>query len=258
MNLVMLSAIMATSSFVAGMLPISISLSPRQLRAVTALGSGLLIGTALIIIIPEGIQTLYQSPSNSHPNPTSSKDHQSKNDNNDNDGDPHTTVALALIAGFLLMYLIDVLPPLRSSAHHHHHHQSIPLTSSDSDHDLLDPPSKPAAAASHAHATTIGLVIHSFADGIALGASSATPASSLGFVVFLAILVHKAPAAFGLTTALLKGGAGKRTARAHLALFSVAAPVGAVVTWAALRAVGGVESSFGTGVALMFSGGTFL
>ena len=38
---------------------------------------------------------------------------------------------------------------------------------------------------------TLGLVIHGTADGIALGASSLSDRSSLGLIVFLAVLVHK-------------------------------------------------------------------
>ena len=38
---------------------------------------------------------------------------------------------------------------------------------------------------------TLGLVIHAMADGIALGASSLSEKGSLGFVIFLAVIVHK-------------------------------------------------------------------
>jgi zinc transporter 9 len=38
---------------------------------------------------------------------------------------------------------------------------------------------------------TLGLVIHAMADGIALGASSLSESGGLGFVVFLAVIVHK-------------------------------------------------------------------
>jgi zinc transporter ZupT len=38
---------------------------------------------------------------------------------------------------------------------------------------------------------TLGLVIHSAADGIALGASATSPKAGLGLVVFLAIFIHK-------------------------------------------------------------------
>jgi zinc transporter 9 len=116
--------------------------------------------------------------------------------------------------------------------------------------------------------TTLGLVIHAAADGIALGASSAASGGSgkrnLGFIIFFALMLHKAPAAFGLTSVLLKQGLSKRMARAHLVVFSLAAPVGALLTWSAAQILGFAgnddpsEGEFFCGLLLLFSGGTFL
>lgn len=117
---------------------------------------------------------------------------------------------------------------------------------------------------SQGSATTIGLVIHAAADGIALAASSFISESSVGFMVFVALMVHKAPAAFGLTSVLLKQGLTKRQARAHLLVFSLAAPIGALATWALVNVAagghieGGETTKFWTGLLLLFSGGTFL
>lgn len=83
-------------------------------------------------------------------------------------------------------------------------------------------------------------------------------------------MIHKAPAAFGLTSVLLKQGLGKRGARAHLVVFSLAAPAGALGTWIVVRILGGggsgaeagaageMHTKWWTGVLLLFSGGTFL
>jgi zinc transporter 9 len=247
LTLLVLSSIMAASSFLAGILPLSLSLSQRQLRIITALGGGILVGTALIIIIPEGIETLYSDESA----------HKSKRaDEHDHADSRSGYVGLSLVLGFALMYLIDVIPPLMATSNHS---VSIPLTSSEMDDEPITP-HKGAHSHSHVHATTIGLVVHSFADGIALGASSTMP--SVGLIVFGAIMLHKAPAAFGLTAALLKQGLNKRAARTHLLLFSLAAPMGAFVTWAIVNTLAGSDaqegSAFWTGVAMVFSGGTFL
>jgi zinc transporter 9 len=82
-------------------------------------------------------------------------------------------------------------------------------------------------------------------------------------IVFLAIMLHKAPAAFGLSAVLLRAGLAKRQARGHLIVFSLAAPVGAIVTWILLNVLGsegagGEGIQWWTGVLLLFSGGTFL
>ena len=195
------------------------------------------------------------------------------------------------------MYLIDVLPktsaqlllsrrrpsrPLHislSSLHRGVHDASVssPLSSpalAAAD-DASDPSSTPRSSPP---TTTLGLVIHAIADGIALGASTATtssnpngPAQNLGIIVFLALMLHKAPAAFGLTAVLLKQGLSTRAARAHLIIFALAAPVGAFATWVAVNLLGashmvgtkldnsGVDrGAWWTGVVLIFSGGTFL
>ncbi len=112
-------------------------------------------------------------------------------------------------------------------------------------------------------ATTTGLVIHAAADGIAMGASSSTSNTKLGFIIFVAIMLHKAPAAFGLTSVLLKQGLSKRAARGHLIIFSLAAPFGALLTFLLIHLLGGgaMEGEAGqwwTGMLLLFSAGTFL
>ena len=173
---------------------------------------------------------------------------------------PHAWIGISLTLGFILMYLIDTLPSLRPIPPPRTHN-----VYSLSDLSSASPPSpsgQPVPKA--AFSTTLGLVIHAAADGIALGASSSQP--SLSFIIFIAIMIHKAPAAFGLTSVLLKQGLGKRMARAHLVAFSVAAPLGALATWLTVRilGVGGVGLGgeeairWWTGVLLLFSGGTFL
>ena len=194
-----------------------------------------------------------------------------------NDREPHVWIGISLILGFILMFLIDRLP---QHAHERAHANQKPMHISlsnlsqglhrapspspshmDDEEDVGDAPHGPVQKAS---STTIGLVIHAAADGIALGAGSSMSHSNLGFIVFVAIMIHKAPAAFGLTSVLLKQGLTKRTARTHLVIFSLAAPFGAISTFIAVQLFGsgilGGENGtkFATGVLLLFSGGTFL
>ncbi|KIW02524.1 uncharacterized protein PV09_06322 [Verruconis gallopava] len=304
-----LGGIMALASFVAGSLPLSFALSQRQMRIISALGTGLLVGTALIVIIPEGMQTMYAADAHAAPkaHPAEapkkgglaalalhgvgpqqqsneeagraeelaelsgramhwitdlfSRSIQARESTNGSEEASHAWVGVALIVGFILMYLIDALQKPAPSRGQH-----IPLTTLDEP-DAPDGTIEPQMPASKS--TTIGLVIHAFADGIALGASSADTStqSALGLIVFFAILVHKAPAAFGLTSVLLKQGLGKRAARAHLLCFSLAAPFGALATWTLVKLLGSSSyasvasesnSQWWTGLMLVFSGGTFL
>lgn len=107
---------------------------------------------------------------------------------------------------------------------------------------------------------TIGLVVHAAADGVALGAAATTRHSDVEFIVFLAIMLHKAPAAFGLVTFLMHEGVSRRQIRRNLMLFALAAPILTLVTFFLLgneqRAK--LDSGNGTGLAMLFSAGTFL
>jgi zinc transporter 9 len=108
-------------------------------------------------------------------------------------------------------------------------------------------------------------VIHAAADGIAMGASASSSDTKVGFIIFIALMVHKAPAAFGLTSILLKQGLSKRAARGHLIVFSLASPLGAWATYILVNLLGGGEpggesqwNKWWTGMLLLFSAGTFL
>ncbi|ORY15186.1 Zinc/iron permease [Clohesyomyces aquaticus] len=375
--LLTLSAIMAIASFLAGILPLSFTLSPRQLRFITFLGTGVLVGTSLVVIIPEGIETMYSAAGQGHAHagrdvgkivsvasqqvglkhpgefpamerseakasmPLHRRDAVDTNfirggaikapaaiivergpedkakqeaekgkgkeepkpqkggDDDSTEGlkeghdrvhapngkeqpgakheeriDPHAYVGVALVLGFILMFLVDHLPEALSSGKpryqplhislsdlsrgpHNSSTATLPGTASPMPGSEPTPPARSSS-------TTIGLIIHACADGIALGASSTAPSTSLSLIIFLAIMLHKAPAAFGLTSVLLKQGLSKRTAQKHLIFFSLSAPAGALATWAIVNFLGrtrlGGEDglTFTTGWILLFSGGTFL
>lgn len=111
----------------------------------------------------------------------------------------------------------------------------------------------------------LGLIIHALADGIALGASVDSPDSSLRIVVVLAIMVHKAPASIGTCTLLMSLQLSRTDIRWAILVFSLATPVGAISTYAAIqfvfRVTGGAEATINArdiGAILSFSGGTFL
>lgn len=215
------------------------------------------------------IKAKRDSSSNPRAEPEKPKDEPS---HSHNEGElPTFFIGFSLVIGFVLMFLIDRLP-----AHATENLQSAPATRHISLDNLEsssvrgDDESQgflgsltPSSRQTRGFATTVGLIIHATADGIAMGASAVTDDMKLGFIIFLAIMIHKAPAAFGLTSVLLKQGLSKRAARVHLVAFSLAAPVGALTTYLAVSAVGGsgMQGEAGqwwTGMLLLFSGGTFL
>ncbi|KAH8594860.1 ZIP zinc transporter-domain-containing protein [Bisporella sp. PMI_857] len=352
--LVVVSVVMALSCFLAGALPLSMTLSSSQLRLISTIGMGVLVGTSLIVIIPEGIEAVYSADTGGHSHARRSlrarvhaaevqwpssrvnaivervkleshagsevversvealdfasklerrkttifvredpatpppKDAEGEKDKvepatpPENEADHHEQepptfyIGLSLILGFILMFLIDKLPRHASenfqSAPAPRHisldnlsqglHSSIP-SNDDIESESFLQSLTPSPKQTRSLATTIGLVIHAFADGIAMGASASSSDKSLGFIIFLAIMVHKAPAAFGLTSVLLKQGLSKRAARGHLIVFSLASPFGALSTWLLVGLLGGkhMEGPAGqwwTGMLLLFSAGTFL
>lgn len=107
---------------------------------------------------------------------------------------------------------------------------------------------------------TIGLVVHAAADGIALGAAATTSHKDVEMIVFLAIMLHKAPAAFGLVSFLLHEGIDRKRIRKHLAIFSIAAPLLALLTYFGIgpEQKETLNSVNATGIAMLFSAGTFL
>ncbi|KAI9885615.1 MAG: alpha subunit of pyruvate dehydrogenase [Watsoniomyces obsoletus] len=339
-------------SLLAGALPLSFALSPSQIRLISTVGVGVLVGTSLVVIIPEGVETLYSAGRAHEPHsrrppistplpqagtpllvrgidsnsiygraeelnvpglndlsalpgpvipatiPDSSSAGSSaadsvevpatkfSEDQNPSqvlpelgegktvpERSPHAYIGISLLLGFVLMYLIDKIPQHAANGvqgPRRPHHISLAnlaqglsggtATGSFDDHEAHVASPRPARTLS----TTIGLVIHAAADGIALGASTSSSNMNLGFMVFLAIMFHKAPAAFGLTSVLLKQGMGKRRARSHLLIFSLAAPVGALTTWSFVNVAGrgrigaDEETQWWTGILLLFSAGTFL
>ncbi|KAK8856585.1 Zinc/iron permease [Apiospora arundinis] len=269
---------MALASFLAGALPLSMTLSQAQLRLISSIGVGLLVGTSLIVIIPEGVEAISDASLAGHNRLKARVDDPPTHTPSNHPPEPVPTfyVGLSLIMGFVLMFLIDRLPRHASEnfqqppAPRHISLSNLAGTTRAVDEEESEGflgSLAPSPKQSRSLATTIGLVIHAAADGIAMGASATAPNMQLGFIVFIAIMVHKAPAAFGLTSVLLKQGLSKRAARGHLIVFSLASPFGAWATYILVKLLGGGSigadgenhvSQWWTGMLLLFSGGTFL
>ena len=60
-SILLLSAAMLAGAFGAGEIPLHLNLNQRQFTNFNSLGAGLLLGTALAVIIPEGVHSLYEA-----------------------------------------------------------------------------------------------------------------------------------------------------------------------------------------------------
>ena len=209
-QLIVFSTVMLVGSYGAGYVPLFMPMSEEKLHLVSVMGAGLLVGVAFAVIVPEGVQTLikaYQLKEEDQHHAMEGLD---------------KAVGVSLVLGFLFMLLIDQIATSHSSRG-----AAVP----NSDPEASRPKTRPSAVS---WTTTLGLVVHAAADGIALGAAAATNQMDVELIVFLAIMLHKAPAAFGLVTFLLHENLERFRIRKHLIAFSFSAPVMAVLTYGLL------------------------
>ncbi|KAL4548184.1 hypothetical protein Ndes2526B_g07376 [Nannochloris sp. 'desiccata'] len=290
----------------AGYIPYYITVRESKLQLISALGGGLLLGSALAVVIPEGFHAFNDiGDADGH-------DHHHHDDDGGHLHDDGTATAappaglagLALVAGFLLMMFLD---QAQSHEHHHHHHHHVGHAHC-SDDDTLAPPEKPSSNAGTAAAVgtvsgvnpsadtpvsghvipssdnskgklgavasvtnllglgttsaadraVLGLLVHCASDGLALGSAFLSGNAALSFVVGAAMVLHKAPMAFGLTSYLQSCRWPWAKAQRTLIIFSATAPASSLVTYTLLSAVPMFTTPTAVSLAILFSGGTFL
>lgn len=238
LTVTLISVAMFLGTFLLGFIPLLFKLSERSLQFISILGAGLLCGTALAIVIPEGVGLLEEAWEASSSDPPSSLNSSDTNVTSTDEGPPpRVFIGVALTLGFTLMFIVDQLGNYFSmKSQSNHLHNSVGITA------------------------TLGLVIHAAADGFALGAAVATGQVSVQVIVFFAVILHKAPAAFGLVSYLMHTGLDKKYIQGHLLAFSAAAPIVAIATYFILYASGTSPQSqlTATGIGMLFSAGTFL
>jgi zinc and cadmium transporter len=101
-------------------------------------------------------------------------------------------------------------------------------------------------------AAFVAITLHSLIDGVAFGSSLIVP--SLAPPVFLAIAIHKIPAAFSLCSILLLAGYSRGRALFHIFGFSTGTPIGAILSYLFLRGLSEEVIAIAIGV----SAGSFL
>jgi len=261
-TLLLLSFAMLVGCYLAGAVPLAFSLSDEKLRLVSVLGAGLLVGTALAVIIPEGVHALL-FPSgdhheghhvvekaagvntgavvgSAHKEDIKLAGAEAHHHESESGVELHSWIGVALVLGFVFMLIVDQI------GGHVHSHVSAADSSAGQNRNKIT--------------ATLGLVVHAAADGIALGAAASTSQTHVEIIVFIAIMLHKAPAAFGLVSFLLHEGFDRARIRKHLTVFAFSAPVLAIITYVGLNQSGkdALLNNNATGIAMLFSGGTFL
>ena len=229
-SLLVLSAGIFIVGMIGGYIPLYREWSLDKLSLMVAFGGGTLFAAALFLMLPEGWEHIEE-------------------------GMPWTdveagfVVAVAITVGFLLMYLLENLA-LPHLGHDHEEH----LGHSEAAH-AAESPSERAVHQVGGLSAFVALSMHTLIDGIALG-TAVTGGNDIAFggLVFVAIIFHKIPAAFSLTSALKADHYPNRTALAYLAIFNAMVPVGAVLAFVVLFGL----PVWLLGAMLCFSAGTFI
>ena len=205
---------------VGGLLPIITQSKENtsKLKMLTGIASGIIIASAMLVVIPEGFELASE------------------------DGHAETLVlGGAILAGFALMLILEG-SGIGHAIHEEHH---------DHEHDH---------GHSHVHhgpsgwMLVFGLSLHAATDGLAIGAAAASGGVTVTAAVALAVLIHKAPAAFSLGVFSMHERGDKNKSIRDVVIFSLATPVMIMVAFYALA---DMEHHL-IGLAMLFSAGTFL
>lgn len=223
-SLVLLGIFMFITCIAVQVIPLKTNLAPCQLNNALSLSVGMLVGTALALVVPEGVELLIEGQ-----------------------GDfawkvPFLfAVGAPILLGFVVMYLLD-------------HHQIIqkrffPHTSTDK-HDIsyiksiiLTP-------------LTFSLILHSLVDGFALGVSSQDELLSVHYIFYTMIILHKLPTAFSLSVVLIQQGLPQNLFYVHILAFALTTPLASLISYPFAKLA--LASHVGLALLLLFSSGTFL
>jgi zinc transporter 9 len=255
--LFILCASMFLGAFGSGYVPLMFNLSENKLRLITIFGAGLLVGTALVVVIPEGISMHYEgqlkhaaaaaAAAHAHGGRLlgealhgeggegsllagASHAHGEEEVTHAHPG--HWQIGAALALGFAFQLVVDRL----SGGLHAHSHGVLGGGGGGGAGGGGGGAQAEAAAAATDHSAKsksamAGMIVHAAVDGVALGATLREGDSALSLLVFLAIMLHKAPSSFGLASYLLHHGITPEGVKRRLLLFSSAAPLGAFCTY---------------------------
>ena len=150
----------------------------RYLRYFVALGSGFMLATALLEMLPESMQLA------------------------------GAKAPLLILAGYFLVHFFE-----HAVTGHFHFGEETHA--------------EEFVAAHKGYSVLFGLAIHTFFDGIAI-ASGFLVSNWLGWVIFLAVFLHKIPEGFTAASIMIASGRSKRVAWAASAILGAATLAGVI------------------------------
>ena len=195
-------------------------LTEDSLQRLTGIASGLRLGSALLVVLPEGFHMASRQ-----------------------DGLAYSPLALgtAVAGGFIFMLILEGMGlSLAIHEEHHDHHAGH-------GHGHVHHPKSGLVMA-------VGLSMHAIGDGLAIGAATASGQTSISVLVAFGVLVHRGPAALSLGVFSSHETATRKSLSSGLLLFALATPAGAISAYFVLDDASGPL----VGVVLLFSAGTFI
>ena len=245
-----------------GMAPTLLKASEKTMNVISIYGAGMLVGCALIVVIPEAIKVIINATTYEEGSAAHEAEHEEGEGVVKEGVDFY--IGMSILFGFTCMLCIDDIFKMVQANKAAVKQDEDDGFKKETDHHLDDHHNGDVTV------TTIGLVIHSMADGAALGSSlflaRSGTGSSLGMVVFLAIMFHKLPSSLGFGTFLMHSGRQGWGVARHLVCFTLSSPVLCLLTYFGLVIFAGEEQTdeqtkdmqFITGILLLFSAGSFM
>ncbi len=147
----------------------------------------------------------------------------------------------AILGGFVLMLLLEGSGIGHAVHEEHHDHDD------EHGHDHVH-------HSNNGWMMVLGLTLHSATDGLAIGAAAATGSVTITATVAMAVLIHKAPAAFSLGVFSMHEREKRNESIIDVVVFSLATPIMMMIAFYTLA-----DLEIQTiGLAMLFSAGTFL
>lgn len=236
LELLLLALVMGITTFLGGLVPLKLELSSAMINKISLFSMGILVGTSLVLIIPEGIETLYKSL------------------DKDSAASAPTYIGLSLLFGFIVMYILDGLPVILASLNINLKFDPRAFSTSNG---LASIPIKDSLRSILDSSLTLGLIFHATVDGISLGSSFVGDDVAFRVIFFIVIIIHKLPTAFSLTSILMKENLNHQAIQLHLIVFSLMSPLSSIITYLIIT-FSKNNNQFVIGILFLFSAGTFL
>ena len=217
---ILYAALTLVFALIGGLIPVfsKIKDNAERLKMLTGIAAGIIIASAILVVIPEGFELATEDDS--------------KNE---------FFLGGAILSGFVFMLILEGSGIGHAVHEEHHNHDQ------DHGHEHIH----------HGQGGLIlvlGLTIHAATDGLAIGAAIASGGTIVTAAIVFSVLIHKAPTAFSLGVFSMHERENKKDSIRDVIIFSFATPIMIMIAFYFLN---GLENYL-IGLAMLFSAGAFL